>query len=86
VWDDAAGGKINEEPEVITVFERLPAEAAIFGSGATTTREEQIENIAENGARLIEVWMRDNPDWFAAREGAATDVRIENNEVVQPDG
>jgi hypothetical protein len=86
IWDDAAGGKINEEPEVITVFERLPAQAAILGSGATTSREEQIENIAQNGARLIERWMRDNPEWFAPREGASTDVRIENNEVVAPEG
>jgi hypothetical protein len=86
IWDDAAGGKINEEPEIINVFERVDAAAGFIGSGATMTREEQVENIAENGARLIELWMRRNPEWFAPREGAATDVRIENNRVVGADG
>lgn len=82
IWDDAAGGKINDEPEVFTVFERVSGEGVLIGSGATLTREEQIVNLAENGARRIEQWMRENPDWFAARPGAASNVRIVNNEVV----
>ena len=82
IWDDAAGAKINEEPEIFIVYERLVGEEAVIGSGATLTREEQIENIAQNGARLIERWMRQNPDWFAPRPGAATDVRVVRNEVV----
>jgi urease gamma subunit len=83
IWDDAAGGKINEEPEVMVVYERLVGEEAVVGSGATLSREEQIENIAQNGARLIELWMRENPDWFAARDGASTTVRIVDNEIVR---
>lgn len=75
VWDDAAGGKINEEPRQFTVLERLSGETAI-SSGLTQTKEEQIANLSDNAARLIENWMRENPDWFAARDGAATTARV----------
>lgn len=70
VWDDAAGGKINEEPHQITVLERLSGQTAL-SSGLTQTREEQLANLSNNAARLIENWMRENPEWFEAREGAA---------------
>ncbi|MEM9250048.1 MAG: hypothetical protein AAGB05_15315 [Pseudomonadota bacterium] len=83
LYDDALGGRITDEPELITVFERLPGEAVVLGSGATQSREQQIQNIAENGARLIEIWMRKNPEWFAPRPGAESTVRIENNVVVR---
>jgi len=86
LYDDAAGGRITEEPERIMVFERLDADGAIIGSGATQTREEQMRNIAENGARLIENWMRENPEWFAARPGAASTVRIESNRILPSGG
>ncbi|MEE4119078.1 MAG: hypothetical protein V2I65_08690 [Paracoccaceae bacterium] len=83
IWDDAAGGKINEEPEIIVVYERLGADAALVGSGLTLGREEQVANIAKNGARLIERWMRENPEWFESRPGAATTARIVDNEIVR---
>lgn len=67
VWDDAAGGKINEEPHQITVLERLSGETAI-SSGLTQTKEEQIKNLSDNAARLIERWMRQNPEWFADKD------------------
>ncbi len=86
IYDDALGGRVSEEPEQITVFERLPGDSVLLGSGATQSREEQIQNIAENGARLIEIFMRKNPDWFAPRPGAESNVRIENNVVVGNDG
>lgn len=70
IWDDAAGGKINEEPHQITVLERLSGETVI-SSGLTQTKEQQIANLSNNAARLIENWMRENPEWFEAREGAA---------------
>lgn len=66
IWDDAAGGKINEEPKQITVLERLSGET-IVGSGLTQSREKQIENLANNAARLVENWMRDNPEWFVSK-------------------
>ncbi|MEO1681459.1 MAG: hypothetical protein AAFU80_25225 [Pseudomonadota bacterium] len=86
IWDDAAGGRINDEIETITVWERVGGSSGFLGSGATLSREEQIENLAKNAARLIEVWLRKNPDWFAARPGAASTVRIENNQVVGSSG
>lgn len=69
IWDDAKGGKINQEPERITVLERA-SEKTFIGSGATQTKAEQVKALADNTARLIEVWMRKNPDWFAPRGGA----------------
>ena len=69
VWDDAAGGKINEEPKQITVLERLSGETVV-GSGLTQSKAEQIENLADNAARLVEKWMRTNPDWFAPKDPA----------------
>lgn len=86
LYDDAAGGRVTEEPEQIMVFERLDADGAVLGSGLTNTREEQVQNIAENAARLVERYMRENPAWFEARPGAASDVRIENNVVVPSGG
>jgi hypothetical protein len=65
IWDDAAGGKINEEPHRITVFENLSGDSVV-GSGLTSTAEEQMERLAFNAARAVERWMRENPEWFAA--------------------
>ncbi|MBM7069781.1 hypothetical protein [Actibacterium sp. 188UL27-1] len=69
VWDDAAGGKINQKPKQITVLERLSGETVV-GSGLTQSKAEQIENLANNAARLVEKWMRSNPEWFVRKEGA----------------
>lgn len=66
VWDDAVGEKINAEPQVFTVLERFSSETVV-GSGLTRTREEQIAQLSANAARRIEVWLRENPDWFAPR-------------------
>lgn len=66
IWDDATKSKLNPEPRRFTVLERLSGETVI-GSGLTQSRETQMENLAANAARLIEGWMRENPDWFAAR-------------------
>ena len=70
VWDDAAGGKLNAEPRVFTVFERLSSETVV-GSGLTRSRKEQIEQLSANAARLIETWLRENPAWFAPRGAGA---------------
>ena len=69
VWDDAAGGKINAEPRVFTVFERFSGETVV-GSGLTRSREQQIAQLSANAARLIEEWLRENPGWFAPRDAA----------------
>ncbi|SIO33466.1 hypothetical protein [Vannielia litorea] len=81
VWDDAAGGKINAEPRVFTVFERLSGETVV-GSGLTRTREQQMAQLSANAARLIEAWMRENPAWFAPRAAAAVAAPTEIGEVL----
>ncbi len=63
IWDDANGVKLNEEPKAFTVFERLSGETAI-SSGLTQSKEQQMENLSRNMARMIHNWMLENPDWF----------------------
>lgn len=67
VWDDAAGGKINENPHRITALENLSGETMI-SSGLTQTREQQMENLSVNAAHLIERWLRNNSEWFEGNE------------------
>lgn len=70
IWDDAAGGKINDTPHRITVLENLSGDTVV-GSGLTSTAEEQMERLAFNAARAIERWMRENEDWFTPEPGLA---------------
>lgn len=63
VWDDAKGGKINESPHRITVIETLGGDSVV-GSGLTRTRDQQMQDLAQNGAKAVENWMRSNIDWF----------------------
>ena len=46
VWDDAAGKKLNDEPEQITVLENLDGDT-IVGSGLTKSAEEQLQSLSE---------------------------------------
>ena len=74
VWDDAAQAKLHEEPNQITVFEGLSG-ATILGSGLVRSREEQMQILARNMARRIQLWMLENPDWFDIDpEAAAADA------------
>ncbi|MBN9887008.1 hypothetical protein [Salipiger abyssi] len=57
VWDDAAGKKLNEEPEQITALESFSAETVV-GSGVTQSKAEQMRNLSANVALQIEKWMR----------------------------
>jgi hypothetical protein len=66
LWDDAAGGKLNDRPHRIIVGEAISGET-IVGSGNTQTREEQMQNLAENVVLSIENWLASNPDWFPPR-------------------
>ncbi|HHL22320.1 MAG TPA: hypothetical protein ENJ52_12445 [Aliiroseovarius sp.] len=63
LWDDEKQAKINEEPEVFTVLERLSGETAM-GSGLTQSKEEQMQNLARNAALKIHKWMLENKEWF----------------------
>ncbi|MEN8838181.1 MAG: hypothetical protein ABF243_02150 [Celeribacter marinus] len=62
-WDDAAGGKLNEEPRLLTIFEGTSAQTLI-GSGITRNKQEQIDVLSRNAARRIERWLEENGDWF----------------------
>lgn len=57
VWDDAAGGKMNEKAHQITVIETFGA-GALIGSGYTLTREEQLEQLAQNAAKAVETYLQ----------------------------
>ncbi len=77
VWDDAAGAKLNDEPETFTVFETPSRGSVLLGSGLTRTREEQMLGLVRNAVRDIEDWMvkqRTEQGWFEARANAATDA------------
>lgn len=66
VWDDAAGKKLNETPEQITLFESLSGETAI-GSGLTQSAEEQLRNLSVNAAKQIELFLlrkQEQDGWF----------------------
>lgn len=67
VWDDAAGKKLNEEVEQITVFESLSGET-LLSSGLTQSREQQIENLSRNAAKMIQTYlvkMQREKGWFS---------------------
>ncbi|MBR9766776.1 MAG: hypothetical protein GYB53_25485 [Rhodobacteraceae bacterium] len=68
VWDDAAGGKINEQPKQFTVLESFSGDTMV-GSGLTQTREEQMRNLALNAAKVIEDWLLENRAWFGEAPG-----------------
>lgn len=63
LWDDAQGIKLTEEPKLFTVFERL-SEDTFISSGLTQTKEEQMENLSRNAAKMIHDWMLENIEWF----------------------
>jgi len=66
VWDDAAGGKLNEKPEQLTVFESLSGETVI-SSGLTQSKEQQLRNLTVNAAKQIERYLTrqmKNEGWF----------------------
>ncbi len=57
VFDDAAGTKMNAEPEQITALEAVSGKT-IVGSGVTQSKEEQLKLLSDNVALQIENWMR----------------------------
>ena len=66
VWDDAAGKKLNPEPQQVTVLESLSGETMV-GSGLTQSAEQQMENLSKNAAKLIQnylVKMMREEKWF----------------------
>jgi len=82
VWDDALGQKLHEEPEQIVVFEGTSPET-ILGSGYARTREEQMQLLARNAARRIQLWMLQNPEWFNIDPDAAEVAAAEIAEIAE---
>lgn len=70
VWDDAAQSKLNTESHVIQIIR-------VFESRISETRESQMKFLAEDAARQIEDWMREQQaaqGWFGGTSGAAPDA------------
>jgi len=82
VWDDELQAKLHEEPRQLVIFEGASAQS-IIGSGLTRSREEQMQVLARNAARRVQLWMLENPDWFsidaetAAANAAALAAEVE---------
>ncbi|MEQ9055865.1 MAG: hypothetical protein RLO38_14315 [Roseovarius confluentis] len=84
VFDNSTQKKLNEEPFRIIAGEGLRNAAPIIGSGYVRTAEEQLDNLATEVAKAIEDWLRDNPEWFAPRDGQVRvpyDVSVEAPEI-----
>jgi len=67
VYDDAAGKKLNEEPEQITVLETFGT-APIIGTGYTKNAEEQLKELSQNAAKAVERYLvrqQNTEGWFA---------------------
>lgn len=87
VWDDAAGSKLNDKPEQVTVMESFSGNT-IIGSGLTQSREKQMENLSRNAAKQIENWLvRENSrkGWFEDGDisdaAKAAEERIEEEDA-----
>ena len=63
VWDDAQNRKLTPEPHRLTVFESVSGDMVV-GTGLTKTKEEQLENLARNAAKQIEIFLLKNREWF----------------------
>jgi len=76
VWDDAAGAKLNEKPEQITIFESL-SEETLISSGLTQSKEQQLENLTVNAAKQIELYLlrqKKKKGWFPDAPSTASDA------------
>ncbi len=71
LYDNATRARLNAEPERIMAFEGITNLAPVVGSGLVRSREDQLANLAAEGARLVEAWLARNPDWFAPDPEAA---------------
>ncbi len=75
-WDDAAGKKLNDKPEQVTIIESISG-STVLGSGLTQSKEVQMENLSRNAAKLIQNWLvRENLEnkWFGGRGANSTSL------------
>lgn len=81
VYDDAAGKKLNDTPEQITVLETLGSDA-IIGTGYTMSAEEQLKELTQNAAKAVERYLvrqQEEEGWFTP------DSDVIPSETVLPD-
>lgn len=71
IWDDELGSKLHEEAEQVIVFEGTSPETMLVGSGLARNRTEQMQILARNAARRIQLFMLANPEWFSLSEEEA---------------
>ncbi|EKE43465.1 lipoprotein, putative [Oceaniovalibus guishaninsula JLT2003] len=64
IYDNATRKRLNDKPHRITAFEGLRNVAPVVGSGIVRGKDAQLANLADEGARAVLRWMRENPDWF----------------------
>lgn len=74
IWDDALGRKLHEEPEQIIVFEGASPETFLVGSGIARSRTEQMQVLARNAARRVQLFMLENPEWFSISDEEAAEA------------
>jgi hypothetical protein len=74
IWDDELGRKLHEESEQIIVFEGASPETLIVGSGIARNRNEQMQILARNAARRVQLFMLENPEWFNITEEEAAEA------------
>ncbi len=75
VWDDATQKKLTEKPKQFVVFEKSKKPTLIVGSGLVNSKQEQMQNLSRNAARLIHKWLLDNKQWFESAEVTKTTAR-----------
>lgn len=69
VFDNNTRERVHGEAHRMLVGEGFENTVPILGSGLTRPRAQQIENIAQNAARQVEAWMRENEEWFTPEPG-----------------
>lgn len=74
IWDDELGRKLHEESEQIIVFEGTSPETIIVGSGIARNRNEQMQILARNAARRVQLFMLENPEWFNITDAEAAEA------------
>ena len=80
LWDDAAQAKMNAEPKQIQVIK-------VFESRISKNRDQQLTGLAEEAARLVEVWMREMQEsdgWFVGSEDGATPTAATVSGLARP--
>lgn len=92
IWDDAEARKLNSEPHQLLILETID-EGSLIGSGLTSTREEQLAELAFNASRQLEIWLSNQHEefgWFDLKpqpdseEGADAQEGTEAQEVLRP--